>query len=503
MPRLTFEALMAPGGLMDSGSRLTQTLVETPLKREQLRQGIREQELGRAEQAKIRSEAFAREDKIRTEQNTREDARVGKAGRIDYYKGRVNAADAHLQLAIREASDAFEKRMTAKYAGAGASASQMEIVKQAVEIVKSKLANPALVEGIQSDPTLIGRTMDQAMAAVNAQFKSSGLLTPELSAMAMSSQAAGLDPQMKDEIERATKSSVDAWDLYRKEVGAADNRVEAQRFMQNNGMGTETYGLPKEKTAAAGAAPAESIVTKADTGAVDPNETDLARKQRLYQESINAERATARAGTIAPSPVTGAPAAEPSGIPFEERSRAMARQLQGIVPAVADASGKQADMLTEAQRIMAQGRGTPGSSQDKAFAGAANAVKAGPVQDPRIAQIVESIAKQTNLAPDARAVFDDIVAKEFGANNFTAAEAQGGQQRPAYLQGLPANAFLYENRAQAETMPTPGLGFENAANMAMVQAPLLDMARRANIIAASARTRKPLPDMVAYNPFVR
>jgi hypothetical protein len=379
----------------------------------------------------------------------------------------------------------------------------MEIVKQAVEIVKSKLANPALVEKLKADPGLIMRTMDEAMAAVNKQF--AGMLTPEALISATSSGAAALDPQMMQEIDRASKDAVNAWELYRKEVGAAETRVEARAFMQNNGMGGENYTLRGQNAPAApGAAPVNPVVTKAATGAVDPNESELARKQRLYRESIDAERTNARAGTVTPAAAPGAPVAEPSGIPFEERTRAMSRQLQGLVPPIADATGQQADMLAEAQKIMAGGRGTAGSEQDKAFTGAATAVKTGVVQDPRIAAIVESIAKQTNLSPDARAVFDDIVAKEFGAQNFQIAaqsalggsEGLTGGQGPAYLQGTNQPGGQHDNPNSWMNIEN-GLIRQNAANMALIQVPLLGMARRANIIAASARTRTPVPDMVA------
>src|SRR5690349_10804416 len=68
MPRLTAEALMAPGGLLDAGSRLTQTLLTVPFQREQFRAGLDEK-------------ALLRE---------REDERIGKTDKINYLKDRIS-----------------------------------------------------------------------------------------------------------------------------------------------------------------------------------------------------------------------------------------------------------------------------------------------------------------------------------------------------------------------------------------------------------------------------
>lgn len=75
MARLTLESLMAPGGLLDAGSRLTQTLITVPYEREQFRTALQEKEIER----------------------TRASEREAKSDRVGYLKDRLNVNAQHVQ----------------------------------------------------------------------------------------------------------------------------------------------------------------------------------------------------------------------------------------------------------------------------------------------------------------------------------------------------------------------------------------------------------------------
>lgn len=66
---------MAPGGLLDAGSRLTQTLMTVPFERERMRLGHEEKALGRE----------------------REDQRIQKTDRIGYLRDRINATGVRMK----------------------------------------------------------------------------------------------------------------------------------------------------------------------------------------------------------------------------------------------------------------------------------------------------------------------------------------------------------------------------------------------------------------------
>jgi len=278
MPRLTFEALMAPGGLLDAGSRLTQTLIETPFKREQMRQGIREQEIGRAEQRNLRAIAFAREDKLRDEQNKREDARVEKKGRIDYYGAKASQADARYAAAMKQAGDNFEKKMLAQIKAKGGDEKQQAIwvkmMEQASSNVNAALQNKDLQAKFTNDPAFFSTTYKQAHDALMEQFGDKAVTTSGM-INATTMQDSNVDEQLIKELEMSAQESIGAWENLRIETGAAKSRVDAHNFMQKNGLGTETDGLPKgpsgKKLGVPGAEPAKPIVTNADAGAVNPN----------------------------------------------------------------------------------------------------------------------------------------------------------------------------------------------------------------------------------------
>jgi hypothetical protein len=261
MPRLTFEALMAPGGLLDSGSRLTQTLIETPFKREQMRQGIREQELGRAEQKQLRADSIAREDMLTEKQAKREDERSAKQGRVGYYQAKAGQADNRYAAAMKQASDNFEKKMVAQIKATGAKEPQqevmLELMKQASSNINAAMNNKDFASKFADDPTFFARKYKEAFEALNKEF-GERMLTPKNLMNSTIIEDSGVDEQLIKELQQAAKESVGAWENLRKEVGAVQTRIDAREFMQNNGLTTETYGLPREQTAR-GAAPGNTL----------------------------------------------------------------------------------------------------------------------------------------------------------------------------------------------------------------------------------------------------
>lgn len=230
MPRLTMEALMAPGGLLDAGSRLTQTLVETPFRREQFRAGIREKELERAEGKALRQEAFRREDE-----------RTAKGGRLEFLKSKVGAAEKK-EAQLREAMLAKEEtRLRAMMKTGGAKPEDADVV---IDLLKASFAKEGDLEQFSKDPAGVGKRHTLKVKGAVDEAKRLGLLTPQQAASIVMSDAFQADDNTGQSLHLAVAESTKAWEDWAKEAGVARDTVKAQKFIDTMLPTVEADAIP-------------------------------------------------------------------------------------------------------------------------------------------------------------------------------------------------------------------------------------------------------------------
>jgi hypothetical protein len=251
MARLTLDALMAPGGLLDAGSRLTQTLVTVPFEREQYR-------------GKLEAEALGRE---------REDQRIVKTDKIGYLKDRINTVSQRVNELRRalSAGDTADARITLAALkkgglptglGKGATDALNAALKdaQGYEVEQRKALISKVGEKLSSanEQELASRTdkfFNDSLARVKKQYPDDnwggGQAAGGLSAAAL--EMAKQDPQMQAELDHYLDEQSQLFDQYRKLVGHAEATTDVRRFLkqsmpdlapQQKGLDPESMQLP-------------------------------------------------------------------------------------------------------------------------------------------------------------------------------------------------------------------------------------------------------------------
>ena len=227
MPRITAESLMAPGGLLDESSRLTQTLLTVPFQREQIRARLDEKAL-----------MVKREDDIRK-----------RGEQVNYLKDRIatnqqTIAELRRSLALGDKTEAAIALKKLKREGA--SKATLDIA-QRVGDYESKLRQEIkdkFGEGFATAKTEedIARKVDAFHKTEVERAKKLGTLQEDEgdAAFAALGKLKGIDldlikkdPQLQDELDRVLDQQSKLFDQYRELVGMAGDEVSARSFVQN------------------------------------------------------------------------------------------------------------------------------------------------------------------------------------------------------------------------------------------------------------------------------
>lgn len=240
MPRLTAEALMAPGGLLDAGSRLTQTLINVPFQREQFRAGLDEKAL----------------------MIKREDDRISKNEKVGYLKDRISAtqqriAELRRAMMLGDKSEAMlALKSLGKSGGAGGSSKAVLDVAARVgeheaklrEEGKTKLGAKFATAETEDD---IRRAVEKFEREEIARVKRLGLWPEEADASlaAMGGSLKGIDldmikadPQLQVELDATLDQQSQLFDQYRELVGHAQDVVETRAFLSRSMPGLAPQG---------------------------------------------------------------------------------------------------------------------------------------------------------------------------------------------------------------------------------------------------------------------
>lgn len=228
MPRLTAESLMAPGGLLDAGSRLTQTLINVPFQREQFRAGLDERAL----------------------MVKREDDRIAKGEKVGYLKDRISAtqqriADLRRAMMLGDKSEAsLALKALGKGSGGGNSKAVLDVAARVGEHeaklreegktkLGAKFATAETEEDIRKAVEKFEREeiarakrlgnwpeeADASMAAMGGSFKGMNL------------DMIKADPQLQTELDAALDQQSQLFDQYRELVGHAQDVVDTRAFL--------------------------------------------------------------------------------------------------------------------------------------------------------------------------------------------------------------------------------------------------------------------------------
>lgn len=232
MARVTAESLMAPGGLLDAGSRLTQTLINVPFQREQFRAGLDEKAL-----------LLKREDDQRS-----------KNDKVGYLKDRIATVQQQIATLRRslDIGDKTEAEIALKSLNKnGLGATSPALSKNASEAVNKALEQATsyevdqrkqlitkLGEGFSSkdEQGIADRTAavrDKALAEVRKQYPGEPWdVSSGMSLKGIDLDKIRSDPQLKQELDAALDQQTKLFDQYRQLVGQADDTVDAHSFLQ-------------------------------------------------------------------------------------------------------------------------------------------------------------------------------------------------------------------------------------------------------------------------------
>lgn len=222
---------MAPGGLLDAGSRLTQTLIQVPFQREQFRAGLDEK-------------ALLRE---------REDARIAKTDKINYLKDRISTTQSRiaelrraLMLGDKTEAAALLKGMNREGRVDGLSRGAQDAVNQALksatdyEIDQRKQLITKVGQALSSqDEAGIKARTDKvradALAEVRKEYPNepwggSGLLGGT-SLKGIDVDMIKADPQLQVELDAALDQQSKLFEQYRELVGHAADEMDTRSFL--------------------------------------------------------------------------------------------------------------------------------------------------------------------------------------------------------------------------------------------------------------------------------
>jgi hypothetical protein len=249
MARITAESLMAPGGLLDAGSRLTQTLMTVPFQREQFKAGLDEKAL----------------------MTQREDQRIAKTDKIGYLKDRISTTQqriAELRRALmlgdkNEAAVAL-KELQSGANGAKASKAVLDVAQRVGdyeaklrEETKTKLGAKFATAETEND---IKDSVAKYEQEEVARAKRLGDWPQEADATMATLMASGslkglnldaikADPQLQTELDAALDQQSQLFDQYRQLVGQAQDVVDTRSFLQRTMPGEAPKpGTPQKPT---------------------------------------------------------------------------------------------------------------------------------------------------------------------------------------------------------------------------------------------------------------
>lgn len=241
MARVTAESLMAPGGLLDAGSRLTQTLLTVPFQRQQFKAGLDEKAL----------------------MTQREDDRISKTDKIGYLKDRISTtqqriAELRNSLNVGNRTEAALKlKALGKSGGSGATKATLDIAERVGK--KRDELYTQFYDKIKGG-FLKGKTKDDIDAMVQqfeadeiADAKRLGNWTDEderggmMSLKGLDLDMIKADPQLQTELDAALDQQSQLFSQYRELVGQAQDVVDTRAFLERSLPGMAPKGKQKEE----------------------------------------------------------------------------------------------------------------------------------------------------------------------------------------------------------------------------------------------------------------
>lgn len=246
MARITAESLMAPGGLLDAGSRLTQTLINVPFQRQQFKAGLDERAL----------------------MIQREDDRIAKTDKVGYLKDRI-ATNQQRIAELRRAlmlGDKTEASVLLKAMGkTGGTGDPKAMLDHAARVADHEAKLREELKTKLGAKFASNETEDDIKAAVAkfeqndiARMKAKGLWHDDQDALNSVMGGKSLkgidvdmikaDPQLQQELDAALDQQSQLFDQYRQLVGHAQDVVETRSFLQSQ-LPNEAPQAPGEKPA--------------------------------------------------------------------------------------------------------------------------------------------------------------------------------------------------------------------------------------------------------------